>query len=107
MVGYEPRFDFIPFFLRPLAVTAILMPLALWGHLYLHIANRRKTENTIVALVFGVIGFVAIAWIGTAFIPRLIPSVGVEIGVLTVLVVASLLTYRSKLREYFSTADVV
>lgn len=107
LVGYPPRFDFIPFFFRPLAVTAILMPPALWGHLRLHIANRRRTENTIVALVFGVIGFVAVAWIATAFIPRLIPWPTAEIGVLTVLFVISLVAYASKLREYFSTADVV
>jgi hypothetical protein len=106
LVGYDIRFDFIPFFFRPLAITVIAMPLALWGHLQLQVAHRRKTENTLVAVVFGVIGFVATVWIATVLSPRAFPLPIVEVGVLTVLFVASALAYRSRLREYFSKADV-
>ena len=99
LVGYDLRSDFVPFFLRPLAITAIAMPLALWGHLQLQVAHRRKTENTLVAVVFGVIGFVATVWIATVLSPRAFSLPIVEIGFLTVLSVASALIYRSRLRE--------
>jgi hypothetical protein len=106
LVGYDLRFDFIPFFFRPLAITAIAMPLALWGHLHLQVAHRRKTENTLVAVVFGVIGFVTTVWIATVLSPRVFPLPIVEVGALAILFVASALVYRSRLREYFSKADV-
>ena len=106
LVGYDIRFDYIPFFLRPVAVTAVLMPLALWGNLHLLAAKRRREENTVVAVVFAIIGFVAAVWIGTALVPRVFPSSAVGAGVLAAVLVGSLLIYRSKLYEYFSKADV-
>jgi hypothetical protein len=45
VVGYEPRFDFMPFFLRVLMITVILMPLAHVGRLQLQAATRRRAEH--------------------------------------------------------------
>lgn len=107
LVGYEMRFDFIPFFFRPLTATVILMPLAQWGHLLLQVANRRRTENTLVALILAVLGFVAVVWIWTALSPRILGPPILEIAVLVLLFSTSQFVYRSKLQKFFSTADVV
>jgi len=107
LVGYEIRFDFVPSFLRRLAATVILMPLAHWGRLHLQVATQRKTENTLVAVIFGIIGFVAAVWVWSAFSPRLFANPLVELTVAALLFLLSNDVYRRKLRNYFSVADLV
>ena len=57
IVGYEPRFDFMPFFLRVLPVTVILMPLAHRGRPSLTAASGRRAGNSQAWMVFAIIGF--------------------------------------------------
>ena len=107
LVGYSLRFDFMPFFLQPLLATVILMPLAHWGRLQLRVATHRKTDNTLVAAIFGVLGFVALVWIWTAFLQQLLASPLAELTVSAILLLLSQNLYRRKLMHYFSTADLV
>lgn len=107
LVGYPLYFDFMPFFLRPLLATIILIPLAQWGALHLQVATKRKTDNTLVAVIFGVLGFVALAWIWTAFVPLLFVGPMRELSVSALLILLSQSIYWSKLRSYFSTADLI
>ncbi len=97
----------MPFFLRPLLATIILIPLAQWGGLHLQVATKRKTDNTLVAVIFGVLGFVALAWIWTAFVPLLFVGPMRELSVSALLILLSQGIYWSKLRSYFSTADLI
>lgn len=107
LVSYPLRFDFMPFFLYPLMATVVLLPLALWGRLHLQVATQRKTENTLVAVIFGVLGFVAMAWILTAVTSRLFGGAMMQISVSILLFLLSQDIYRRKLRKYFSTADLI
>jgi len=105
-VGYEMRFDFMPFFFRVLLVTLILLPLAHWGRLRLQAATRRKSENTQVAVVFAIIGFVLAVGLGTLVSPRLFVSPLAELAALAVALLASQLIYRHNLTSYYRAADL-
>ena len=107
LVGYPIRIDFMPFFLDPLLVTVILMPLAYWGRLYLQVATQRKTDNTLISVIFGVVGFVAAVWIWTALMPWLFSGPMMELSVMALLILLSQYIYRRRLRSYFSTADLI
>ena len=104
-VGYPLRFDFMPFFLQPLLATVILMPLAYWGRLHLQRATQRRTENTLVAFIFGIIGFVATVWIWSAAL-SVIPAPMMQIAVSILLFCVSQILYGRKLKSFFSTADL-
>jgi hypothetical protein len=107
LVGYPLRFDFMPFFLRPLLATILLIPLAQWGGLHLQVATQRRTDNTLVAVIFGVLGFVALVWVWTAFVPRLFAGPMRELSASALLILLSQGIYWSKLRSYYSTADLI
>jgi hypothetical protein len=107
LVGYELRFDFMPFFFRVLMVSLILMPLGHWGRFRLQSATRRRAGNTLVGVVFGITGFV-IAVIFWAFVsPRLFGSPAVELATLAAALLVSQLIYRHKLTSYYRTADLI
>jgi len=107
LVGYPLRFDFIPFFLRPLLATILLIPLAQWGGLHLQVATRRRADNTLVAVIFGVLGFVALAWIWTELLPRLFATPIAELTASAILLLLSQSLYLRKLTHYFTSADLV
>jgi hypothetical protein len=106
VVGYEPRFDFMPFFLRVLMLTVILMPLAHVGRLRLHAATRRRAENTMLGVIFGVVGFVVAVFLLTLAWPAIFVSPIVELITLLVALLISQLLYRHKLTTYYQTADL-
>ena len=107
LVGIETRFDFFPFFLRPLLITLILMPLAHRGRLALRHATRRKAENTLVGVIFGVVGFIVAVAIGTFVSPRVFLAPVVEIIALTTTLLVSQLLYRWHLIGYYRETDLV
>jgi hypothetical protein len=106
LAGYEIRFDFLPFFFRVLLITLVLMPLAHWGQLRLQEATRRKSENTIAAVIFGIVGFVGAVWCWTFVSPRLFVSPVVELATLVAALLVSQLIYRRNLTSYYRTADL-
>ena len=105
-VGYEVRFDFMPFYLHPLLGTVILMPLALWGRLQLQSVSRQKTGNTLIGLVFGILGFVALVWIWTAIATRIFSTTLSELTVSAILLLLSQSLYSLALGRYYSAADL-
>ncbi len=106
LVGYEARFDFMPFYFRVLMVTLVLMPLGHWGRLRLQAAARRKAENTVVAVAFGVTGFVVAVFVCVFLLPLIFASPILELTTLVAALVISQLTYRHKLTSYYRTADL-
>ena len=106
LVGYEIRFDFMPYFFRVLMITLILIPLAHWGRLGLLAATRRKSGNTMVGVIFGVIGFVVAVLVLSYISAGLLESPALELGLLSVALLVSQLVYRHKLTNYFRTADL-
>jgi len=106
VLGYAPRFDFMPFFLRVLLVSVILMPLAHRGRLGSQAASRRRAANTMIGMIFGVCGFVLLAGIGTFVSPRLFGSPQVELSGLALALVLSQWLYRRGLTSYFRTVDL-
>ncbi len=107
LVGYEVRFDYLPYFLQPLLATCILIPLAYWARLRLRLATYRRQENTLVALVFGVLGFVIATWLVTVVLQRLFATPWIGLLVCGLLLTTSNLIYRYNLREFFLTGDLV
>jgi hypothetical protein len=106
IVGYEPRFDFMPFFLRVLLVTVVVLPFAHWGRLGLLAASWRRAANSQVTLIFGIIAFDIAVLVGAFFSSALFKSAAVELVVLTVAVLASHGIHRSLLIDYYRTADL-
>jgi hypothetical protein len=107
LVGYEIRFDFMPYFFRALMVTLILMPLAHRGRLALLAATRRRAENTMVGVIFGICGFVVAVLVLAVISAGLLESPAVELAVLAAALLVSQLIYRQMLANYFRTADLV
>jgi len=105
-VGHEIHFDFMPFFFRVLLITLILMPLVHRGRLQLHAATRRKAENGMVLVIFGVTGFVVAVCICAWISARILPAPGAELTVLAVALLVSQWVYRSNLARYYKTADL-
>ncbi len=106
LIGFEPRFDFMPYYFRVLLVTLILMPLGHWGRLHLGEATRRRTGNTLVGLVFGFVGFVFIVAVCTSAVAAIITSPLVELIVLTMAWAASQRLYWTGLTGYYQRADL-
>jgi len=106
LVGYEVRFDFMPFYFRVLMVTLILMPLGHWGRLGLQAAARRKAENTVVAMAFGVVGFVIAVCLGVFVLPLIFVSPIPELAALVAVFLVSQFVYRNQLMSYYRTADL-
>jgi len=104
--GYEPRFDYMPFYLRALLIALIFQPLAHRGRLGLEAANRRRAANSSIALVFGLTGFVALVNVGTFVSGRVMGSPLVELVVLVGGLVVSQWAYRGMLGRYFREADL-
>ena len=96
----------MPFFLRVLLITLVLMPLAHWGRLRLLEAARRKFENTLVGVIFGVVGFVVAVCFWTYVSPALFGSPAVELVSLAVALVVSHLIYGRMLTTYYRSADL-
>jgi hypothetical protein len=106
LVGIEMRYDYVPFYFRVLLVTLFLLPLAHWGRLKVQEAERKKFENTLIGVIFGIVGFVLTTGIGTWLSPRLFGPPLTELLALSLLILASQLFYRHKLNRYYQTADL-
>ncbi len=105
-VGYEIRFDFMPFFLRVLLLTLVLMPLGYWGRVQLQEATWRKTENKLVGLILGICGFVVLVGFLTLVVTQLFTSPIMELGVLSIAVLVSRMIYWRSLVSFYTTADL-
>ena len=106
IVGYEPRFDFMPFFLRVLLVTVILMPLAHRGRLSLVADLRRRVGNSQAWMVIAIIGFDLAVVVGAFVSSVLFANAAVELGVLATALVVSQAIYRRALVVHYRTADL-
>jgi len=105
-VGYEIRFDFMPFFFRVLLLTLVLMPLGYWGRVQLQEATWRKTQNKLVGLIIGICGFVIMVSLLTLIFTQLFTSALVELGVLTIALLGSRMLYWRSLVSFYATADL-
>jgi hypothetical protein len=105
-LGFEPHFDYMPYYLRALLVTLVLMPFGHWGRFRLQVARREKSELTIVGIIFGgaafVIGVIVVMW----FLALAFTSPLPEFAVLAAAFALTHAVYRNKLREYYRTADL-
>jgi hypothetical protein len=106
LVGHETRFDFMPFYLRPLLITVILMPLAHWGRLRLLAATRRKSENTLLGVVVGITGFVIAVGVATLISAASFRAPLAELVALIGALAVSQLLYRQMLMSHYRTADL-
>ena len=106
LVGYEVRFDFMPYFFRALLITLILVPLAHWGRLTLWEATRRRSEHTMLGVIIGVTGFVLAVLALSVVSAGLLRPPAIELAGLSATLLASQLIHRQKLRNYFRTADL-
>jgi hypothetical protein len=107
LAGYELRFDFVPFFVRALIGTLILMPLAHWGRLYLGIAIKRRTGDTLVPVILGVVGFVAVVLIWTYQSAGLFVSPVVGVATSIVLLAISQAVFGWGLKSFYARRDLI
>ena len=104
--GYEAHPDYLPFYLRPLAATALLMPAAFTSGLWFSALVRRQSGNTLVANIFVVIACVGAVWALTLASPRIFHSPALEAIAIAALLMATQIVYLRWLERYFSTADL-
>jgi len=105
-VGYEIRFDFMPFFFRVLMLTLVLMPLGYWGRAQLQEATWRKSQNILVGVIIGVCWFIIMVSFLTLVFTQLFTSALVELGVLTIALLISRVLYWRSLVNFYTTADL-
>ena len=106
LLGYETRLDFLPFFMRPLMATTVLLPLIQYGRLRLQSPERHSDQNGFLLVSAGIIGFVVLVSIWTYFAPQVFVSDRVEVSAFVVLLVLSRLLLRTSLLRYFTSADL-
>ena len=106
LLGYETRLDFLPFFMRPLMATTVLLPLLQYGRLRLQSPERHSDQNGFLLVAAGIIGFVVLVSTWTYFAPQVFVSARVEITAFLVLLVVSRLLLRTSLLRYFTSADL-
>ncbi len=106
LVGYETRLDFLPFFVRPLIATTVLLPLLQYGRLRMQAPGRQKEQNAFLLVVGGVLGFVTMVSIWTYFAPQVFRTTRVEIVAFLVLLLTSRLVYWVAVRRHFASADL-
>ncbi len=104
LVGYEFRVDFIPFFVRPLLVTLILLPLVQYVGVRGSLARSREDVGSVAVLVTGVIAFAFVVLIWSIASPPVVSLT--EIGILGGLLVLSQLLYRSAVYARFRHSDL-
>ncbi len=105
--GYEARFDFVPFFFRPMAGTLILLPLVYWMRFHLKTAARIQAGDGLVLVILAVIGFVAAVLIWSYPLARLVPSTLVGVGASLLLFFGAQAIFRRKLGTFYATRDLV
>lgn len=106
LVGYETRLDFLPFFVRPLMATTILLPLPQYGRLRMQSPARQRDQNAFLLVAGGVIGFVTLVSIWTYFAPQVFRTSQVEITAFLVLLLISRLLYWAMVKHHFISADL-
>jgi hypothetical protein len=106
LVGYEPRLDFVPRYLRVLPATVALMPLAHWGGLLLRRDRARGGPANMVALILGLIAFLTVVTIWTEISPRFLTTPRLELSVMVGLAALSQVLHRRRLLRHFATADL-
>jgi len=105
--GYEPRFDYLPFFAIPLAGTLIVMPLAQLGGLHLARSVARHEGYTLFPMIIGYAVITAAVVIWTVVTRGLFASPAVGLGISLLLFVAFQAAFRHALGSYFATQDLV
>jgi hypothetical protein len=106
LLGYETRLDFLPFFMRPLMATMVLLPLLQFGRLRLRSQQRQADQNGFLLVAGGIIGFVTLVSIWTYFAPQIFRTTRVEIVAFLVLLVTSRLLYWVVVKRHFASADL-
>ncbi len=104
--GLPLRTDFVPFFLRAVLGTALVMPAVFWIRLRTRsFQNRPPGERGVVTLVWLIAMWIWItAW--CFVIPMLLTRPATELLVTAALIGVSQWLYRQNLRRHFETADL-
>ena len=112
VVGYSSgllvgnaRLDFVPFFVRPLFVTLILLPFAQYFGMLALTSSFLKTSYAMPVYVAGLLFYVVTAMLSTTTLPRAVSVT--ELGALLGLLCVSQLLYRVKLQARFRRADLL
>ncbi len=107
IAGLPLRLDFVPFFLRALLGTVLMMPAVFWIRLRTRsFLNRPAGERGIVTLLWLIASWIWII-IWCFVIPLILPSPAAELLVSLALIGLSQWLYRHNLRRHFATVDLV
>ena len=106
LAGVQPRFDYMPFFLRAMFITLILMPFAYWGGLQLRSAAWRNDPYSMVGISFGMAVFAVVAMVPIVIAGYVFQSPATELVILLALLGFSRLLYHNVLNRHYRSADL-
>jgi hypothetical protein len=105
-VGFTPRFDYMPYFVRVLMVTVVLMPFAYWMRQRLQLALAPGDAQPIVGIVLAQVVFV-LAGLLLVYVVERLGSDATQWVVLLLGLLISRAVYLAGLRSHYRTADLI
>jgi len=104
--GFELRFDFMPYFLRVIFVTLILLPFVYWTHLQLAASGWRRAQDKRLAEMFVIFLFLFSVGLITAIAGAVFESALAELTGLSITLLISRFLYWRALVSFYTTADL-
>ena len=105
VAGVVPRFDYMPFFLRVMMVTLILMPFAYRWRLSIRGAAWKKDAYSMIGVSFGMAAFSVVAVLLVFLSDWAFSSGFTELLVLVVFLLLSRVIYHNRLHAHYRSAD--
>lgn len=106
VMGFESRFDYMPFYFRVILITLVLLPLAYWGKLQVQTAAWRKDPYSMVGVSMGMLVFVLAGSLLVYLSSHAFESGVIELLVLVAGILISRSIYRRFLTTHYRTADL-
>lgn len=107
VVGYGLRLDSLPYYLRSLLATLVLMPMISFERLRARSFESREPGKRAIAFHSGTLMVISVVGLWSFMVTVVSPPVVVELGVMAALLAQSLRFHRRRLEEHFATADLV
>jgi hypothetical protein len=105
LADYPLRMDFIPFFVRPLLGTLILLPSAQYAAVLSLTSNFTKQYGAAFLLIMGMTAFVTVVLAWSFLLPSVLTLT--EMVLSAALLIASQFVYRRALEKRYTQADLV
>ena len=105
--GFEARFDYMPYYLRVLLITLILMPFAYHLGLRFQLSTWRREVTSLVGVGLAQAAYVLAVVVLAYVAGRVFRSALIELSFMLSGLVVSRLLHRARLRARFETADLV